>query len=156
MDDLTGFASALKAEGAFPSTVANYYRAARDFLGWFAAQTGQPGDPALVTPLDLAEYRRILAVRGRPATVNLALAGLRRFFAWCAVRGVVEVDPAAGLRLVPQERRLAPGGLARTAQYRLLRAARAGREAGLLALLLLAGLRVSEAVERDGVAAKPG
>ena len=146
MDDLTGFATTLKAEGASPSTVANYYRAVRDFLGWFAVQTGQPGDPALVTPLDLAEYRRILAARGRPATVNLALAGLRRFFAWCAARGLVAADPAAGLRPVSRERRLAPGGLARTAQYRLLRAAEAGREAGLLALLLLAGLRVSEAV----------
>ena len=126
-----------------------YLGAAWRFARWWEKTTGAAFDPAAVTVIDVADYRRHLLNRGRKAaTVNANVEALRAFFGWLRESGAVQTDPTEGVKKVPQAR-TPPRWLTRREVGALARAAQkhgTARDGALLALLLHAGLRVSEAV----------
>ncbi|MBO8128964.1 MAG: tyrosine-type recombinase/integrase [Peptococcaceae bacterium] len=138
----------LRGRGLSDHTVTDYLSTLRRFAGW-VEQTYGDFDPAAVTPLDVADYRRYLLERGRkPATVNHALDVLSSFFSWAVVEKVVQSDPTAGVKRV-REQKKAPRWLERRELGTLVRTVRkygSLRDQVLVMLLLHAGLRVSEVV----------
>jgi integrase/recombinase XerC len=144
---LDSFATALRSRGLSGKSVDSYLGQVRRFAAWYE-QTCGPFDPAAVSQLDVAEYRRWMQGRGcRPATVNLALVAFGRFFAWALEEGICSFNPAAAVKRVP-EQVPGPRWLDRRAVGALMRAVMrygAVRDRVLIMLLLHTGLRVSEA-----------
>jgi integrase/recombinase XerC len=129
-------------------------RTARLYVGHlarFAAWLGGRYRAALpeATAHDLREYRALLAARQRPASVNGALAALRRFYRWAHAAGRLggRADPTAKLRPLPAQA-LAPKGFTPVERQRLRREAeRAGAVPdAVVTTLLNTGLRVDELV----------
>jgi integrase/recombinase XerC len=123
-------------------------------LARFAAWPGgrYRADLREATAHDLREYRAQLARRQRPASVNGALAALRRFYRWAHAAGRLggprgRGDPTAKLRPLPSQP-LAPKGFAPVERQRLRREAeRAGAMAdAVVTTLLNTGLQVDELV----------
>ena len=99
------------------------------------------------TSHDIHEYRGHLAAHQQPASVNAALAALRRFYRWAAASGRLKIDPTAKTKRVPAQP-LAPKGFSAVERQRLRREAeRAGPMAdAIVTLLLNTGLRADELV----------
>jgi integrase/recombinase XerC len=139
------------------------------FAAWFEQTTGKVFDPLAVTPPDVRDYRAHLqSVQGlKPNSVNRALSSLSTFFKWAQDEGLIAVNPCRQVRPVAQQPQ-PPRWLSRPEQAALRRAfqetaqraqwkasladdphhpalVRTRRDLALLALLLDAGLRVSEA-----------
>ncbi|RPF49200.1 integrase/recombinase XerC [Thermodesulfitimonas autotrophica] len=148
MDTFTRFRDKLLAKGLSPGTVEVYLGHLRRFFAWVEGTYGET-DPAAVTPLDVADYRRHLQNRDRkPATVNNALDAIGSFFAWAKEAGIVQSDPTEGVKRLPEEKS-PPKWLSRRELGALVRAVQkhgSKKEQALIALLLHAGLRVSEAI----------
>lgn len=148
MDMLTRFKNGLLARGLSPGTAAIYMGHLRRFFSWVEGTYGE-ADPAVITPLDVADYRRYLQNKNRkPATVNNTLAAVSSFFAWAKESGIVESDPAEGVKRLP-EQKAAPKWLDRRELGALMRAVQkhgSRKDQVLMAFLLHTGLRVSEAV----------
>ena len=124
--------------GLSPRTVEAYCGWVGRFGRWLEAAAGDGLEAA--GEVDGQEYLTALAREHKPATVQAARDALR---AWSRDHG-----QEWRLRVPPREAPVAPKSLSRQDQYRLRRAAVASgpRDAALVALLLLAGLRVSEAL----------
>lgn len=120
------------------------------FSVWFNQTNGQTLDKTNITQTDVREYRQHLQQRrAAPASINVHLAALRSFAAWCGIALTV-----ASVEQQP----LAPRWLDRREQAALLREAErainaanfatrkglASRDRGIIVLLLNTGLRVSE------------
>lgn len=158
MDAVLTFEEHLISRGRRPSTVRSYGATVRRVLTQLSGE-----DLEDVTPVDLAEWKRHRTAVAKPATVNLEIDALRQFFRWAHSEGIIPSDPSARLKHVPETARLAPKWLSRQEQHRLLRAvqrarqaadtderrALATRDAALVALMLHAGLRVSEVCGLD-------
>jgi site-specific recombinase XerD len=156
-DALLRFRAHILASGRSVRTADGYEEAVRRALASMGVQW------ASVTPIDLAEWRRRRAESVKPATVNLEVDALRQFYRWALSEGHVPDDPTTRLKHLPEAQALAPRWLTRQEQHRLLRAVQraaqsantdrrrmlATRDAALVALMLHAGLRVSEAVGLD-------
>lgn len=145
---LDKFANHLLGRGLSPGTVRMYLFHVRWFAAWYEETTGGPFDPAAVTPLDVADYRRYLQNRGKkPASVNNALDALGTFFSWAEGAGLVQSDPTRSVKRL-KEQKQPPKWLSRRELGALVRAAQKHgslKEQALVALLLHTGLRVSEA-----------
>ena len=167
-DFLDQFRAHLEAADRSPRTVDVRLRDMSTFATWFEQTTGKPFEPVAVTPLDVRDYRAYLqTVRGlKPNTVNRALTSLSTFFHFCQEVGLVASNPCRKVRPVAQQPR-PPRWLSRQEQAALRRAlaeelqlaelkaqvagdphhpalVRTRRDQAILALLLDAGLRVSE------------
>lgn len=146
---LDRYAEALKSRGLAPRTVITYLSILRNFKTWWEGITGEPFTLNAVTSLDIADYRRYLLNQNRkPATINLHLDAVSSFFYWAISEGIVSSNPVQGVRRVPEQRKV-PRWLSRTELGSLVRALKKygkARDMAFLALLLHAGLRVSEAV----------
>ncbi|MDI6906414.1 MAG: tyrosine-type recombinase/integrase [Thermoanaerobacterales bacterium] len=146
--DVTRFADYLLGRGLSLGTVDIYVGHVRRFLSWVEGTYGDC-DLTVVTPLDVADYRRHLQDRNRkPSTVNNALDAIGAFFSWARDTGLVQADPTEGVRRAPEERS-APRWLTRREVGAVVRAAQkygSKRDQALVTLLLHTGLRVSEAV----------
>jgi len=99
------------------------------------------------TTRDLRQYKTELGKRQKPASVNAAVAALRRFYAWAAETERIIRNPAAHLTDVAAQL-LAPKGFSDVERRRLVREAeKAGPMAdAVVTLLLNTGLRVDELV----------
>jgi integrase/recombinase XerD len=99
------------------------------------------------TTRDLRQYKTELGNRQKPASVNAALAGLRRFFSWAAETERIVRNPAQHLTDVAAQP-LAPKGFSDVERRRLVRQAeKDGPMAEAIVMLLLnTGLRVDELV----------
>jgi integrase/recombinase XerC len=148
MDILTSFKNSLLARGLSPGTAEIYSGHLRRFFTWVEGTYGEP-DPAAVTPLDVADYKRHLQNKNRkPATVNNALDAIGSFFAWAREAGIVQADPTEGVKRLPEQKPV-PKWLSRRELGALVRAVQkygSRRDQALVTLLLHTGLRVSEAV----------
>lgn len=124
-------------------TARQYVRHVQRFAGWLVERFSAGLLEA--TAQDLRAYRGELASSQRPASVNAALAALRRFYDWARATGRLERDLTRNLVQV-EEQQLAPKGLSNTERHRLRREAeRSGPVTeAIVTLLLNTGLRVDE------------
>lgn len=148
-DILTDFADALAREDRAARTIKNYLRDLQHFAHWFAQTNGQDFSSALITPMDIKDYRRYLLVqlRAKPATVNRRLAALHKLCHWAKAKGHIQDDPTEGIRGVEKERHLAPKALSRNEVHALVRATqRHGnkRDLAIIQVLRHTGVRVGE------------
>jgi len=99
------------------------------------------------TTRDLRQYKTELGERQKPASVNAALAALRRFFRWAAETERIVRNPALHLTDIASQP-LAPKGFSDVERRRLVRQAeKDGPMAEAIVMLLLnTGLRVDELV----------
>jgi site-specific recombinase XerD len=99
------------------------------------------------TTRDLRQYKTELAERQKPSSVNAALAGLRRFYAWASDAERITRNPGQHLVDVAAQP-LAPKGFSDVERRRLVRETeKAGPMAdAIVTLLLNTGLRVDELV----------
>ncbi len=127
-------------------------RTARQYVAHlqrFADWLGQRYQTALLeaTNRDLRQYKTNLGERQKPASVNAAVAALRRFYGWAAETEGIARNPAQHLTNVPAQP-LAPKGFSDVDRRRLVRESeKAGPMADAIVMLLLnTGLRVDELV----------
>lgn len=116
------------------------------FAEWFQ------GNLLSASPLDIAEYRRYLQEKGKkPSTVNRALVSLRVFYDFLVKQGLIGDNPAEDIKPVAVVD-IAPRWLTRQEQSALMRSVKESnnpRDEAIIALMLHAGLRVSEVVSLD-------
>jgi len=143
-------------------TIKNYSSDLHAFMAWFERTQGRAPQIIVITPLDIREYRRHLSQikQLKPASINRHLAALRSYFNWAIEVNQVATNPLHGIKLIRQPVH-APRWLTRPEAYALLRAAAeieqlaeakgltasaelACRDQAIIALMLHAGLRVSE------------
>jgi len=126
-------------------TARQYVAHLQRFAGWLH----QRYQAALLeaTTRDLRQYKTELCTRQKPASVNAALAALRRFFSWAAETERIVRNPAQHLTDVAAQP-LAPKGFSDVERRRLVRQAeKDGPMAEAIVMLLLnTGLRVDELV----------
>lgn len=158
------FAGHLREGGKSERTVAAYLQDLRSFAAWFAQANGEEFSPELITSFDLRAYRKhaLEERKLKPATWNRWKAGLAALCRWSVEIGWLNYDPSIDIKPARQAE-LPPRWLDRQNANRLMRqaerlvnAAQTGhakaqalRDRALLAVLLYAGLRESEAVALD-------
>lgn len=155
------FADWLRRGGRSEKTVAAYAQDARLFAAWFEAETGQAFEPAFLNGPDLRAWREHSLHRERvsAATWNRRRISLKLLCRWAVETRKVAADPFEGVKparaeqppiLWLDDREFA--ALRRTVERRVNAAQSAAkrldaiRDRALIALMLYAGLRVSEAL----------
>ncbi len=96
-------------------------------------------------------YARFLETRYRPATVARKLASLASLFSYLESEGIIAVNPVAKVkrpRISADDQQLTPARTIAEARQ-LLAAATSPRDRALVLVLLMMGLRVSEALNLD-------
>jgi len=135
-------------------TIRSYEDDLAQFSAYLTETLGEGADPTAVDARRLRSYSVWLNGRGyAAATVARRLASLRSFFRFQRRRGVIDADPAGGLRNPKQPRRL-PKLLGVEDVIRLLEAIPTGTDLGvrdraMFETLYGGGLRVSELVGLD-------
>ena len=145
---VTDWLAYLGQKGKSQSTIDNYRRALTHFIRWSEQSYGQAFDPALIIPRDVADWKshQQIIEQAKPATVNVRLAALSRFFKWAVAQGYARSDPTTEVDGVRSESRQ-PRSLDDIYVRRLLRQVKAGgniRDEAIVEMLLGTGLRVSE------------
>jgi site-specific recombinase XerD len=82
---LRAFVAALAEDHVSARTAQLYLRHLRGFATWLGEC--YQADPLAATSHDVRAYRAHLAGRQAPASVNAALAALRRFYRWAVTAG---------------------------------------------------------------------
>ncbi len=133
-----------------PNTLRAFSNDLRGFMLWFTERNREWFVIGRVSTRDVTDFKtyqrneRGLAV----ATVNRSLVTLRKFLGWLMERGVLERNPADGVKELKRVE-LAPQGLEPPAVRRLLRECdlrRDTRATAIFNLFLYTGARVSELV----------
>jgi integrase/recombinase XerD len=166
--DLTGFQTWLREWDKADSTIYGYLATVRIFARWFVRRyDGERFSPIAVIPQDVRDYRDEMEKERRsPNTINYHLSALSSYFAWAQDAGLIESDPTDRVKQMAVQKG-APRWMDRREEHRFTRAlqqslqlaeARAAgdlahpaivrerRNAAIVALMLAAGLRVSEVV----------
>lgn len=138
----------LAEQGKSASTIANYRRAVLHFATWSEQSYGEPFDPAAIIPRDIVDWKAYQQTveKVKPATFNIRLVGLSRFFKWAIARDYAKSDPTMEVQSIRLETRQ-PKSLDDKFVRRLLRqVSKSGikRDEAMVELLLGTGLRVSE------------
>lgn len=125
----------------------------RKFAQWFTEANREALRFERVTVRDVVDFRgHLREEKGQAvATVNRALIGLRRLYAWLVELGHVESNPAADVKELRRQD-LAPKGLSRSEVRRLLREVELRQDVrgrAIFSLLLYTGCRVADAVELE-------
>lgn len=159
--DIEPFVAYLVEQDRSIHTISGYRYSLGLFARWFEQTNRKPMTPEVVTPLDIKAYRSYLVGhKMAPSTINYKLTLLRNYFRWAIEQGQIRTNPLAHIKLFKQTS-AAPKWLDKTQTYALLRAAIEAiqlaeaknneptvilgkRNAAMLALMLHAGLRVSE------------
>jgi integrase/recombinase XerD len=151
------FLSYLKHDkGAAENTLLAYSTDVRQFEQVLSASAGSPVSPEELKPTMVANYARWLDGQGyRPATVSRKMAASRAFLIYLEQQeGAISSSTYAVLHPPPAPR-TRPHTLSREQVYSLVEAPaqtgtpRALRDAAILGLLYVGGLRASEAVESN-------
>src|SRR3989338_7834242 len=95
------FKEFLFAENISPVSIRNYLSDVRHFFGWFFSQAKVALDRSLseelksVTQDDLQRYKEQSAAGGLPiSTINRRLSALRKFFSFCLLSRLIELNPS--------------------------------------------------------------
>jgi integrase/recombinase XerC len=129
--------------GYSPHTVKAYARDLREFHDFLAARHPTIQSPDQVQRREVVQYA--LGLRGAaPLTVRRKLAGISSFFSFLQDTGQIARNPARGIPL-PKVAQSLPECLTEEQARRLLEAAHTPWHRAMVALLLFAGLRRSEA-----------
>jgi integrase/recombinase XerC len=149
---ISAFIHHLKTERqASAHTVRSYEEDLTIYSSYLSEVQGEEIDPAGVDSVRLRRYSAWLAGRGyAPSTLARRLASLRSYFRFLRRQGIVESDPAMGLRNPKQARRL-PRLLRVEEVIRLLESvptdsSSGTRDRAMLETLYGGGLRVGELV----------
>lgn len=147
------FVTFLDAHDLAPNTRKALRADLRKFADWFSIANREPFRIERVTVRDVVDFREHLRRdQGQAvATVNRALVGLRRFYAWLVEQGHVETNPATSVKELRRQD-LAPKGLSRSEVRRLLREVELRQDVrarAIFCLLLYTGCRVADAVHLD-------
>ena len=151
------FLSYLKHEkGAAENTLLAYSTDVRQFEQVLTASAGSPVKTEELKPTMVANYARWLDGQGyRPATVSRKMAASRAFLIFLEQQEAAVSSSTYAVLHPPPAPRTRPQTLSREQVYRLLEApAQTGtprglRDAAILGLLYVGGLRASEAVESN-------
>jgi len=135
---------------ASEDTAATYRREAEYFWNWCVERRL---DPLSVTRHEVVAYRAYLLQRYARASVLLKLSAVRRFYEAAEARGHVAENPAAGVR-GPAARKTGVEYFSEAELDRIFRAVprhaeQGRRDAAILGLMGLQGLRVVEVVRLD-------
>ncbi len=149
-DTLRQYADYLVESGLSELTVKNYVADLKHLASWLAHNGG--GTLLALCGEDIEAYRLDLvsATAHPPATVNRRLQAIRKFFRYALERGLAEVDPSLGIKLLPQSRSEGPRALDSSEVERLLGAVRqgssrlVGRDYAIIQVMLQTGIRVGE------------
>lgn len=146
----------VSAGDAASDTLQTYRRQLQQFLDWcdrFAV------NPAQVTKDDIKKYRRwmIEQKKYKPATISLKLAVVRRFYQAAVEKGLISINPAAGVK-PPREKRDPAEKITYLEQEeveKLLQAIpdnntlKAARDRAIIAIMALEGTRTIELHRAD-------
>jgi site-specific recombinase XerD len=140
----------LSESGLSDLTIKNYVSDIRHFASWLSA--AQAKSLLESTVENIREYCLQLAREKAhpPATVNRRVQSIRKFYRYAADRGLVEKDPSAEVKLMPQRRSQTVRGLSQPEIERLLAAVRKGpprlvrRDYAIVQVMLQTGIRVGE------------
>jgi len=126
-------------------TARQYVAHLQRFAAWLAEHYQAPLLEA--TTRDLRQYKAELGKHQKPASVNAALAALRRFYAWATESERMVRNPAAHVTDVASQP-LAPKGFSDVERRRLVRQAEQDSPMAdaIVTMLLNTGLRVDELV----------
>ena len=165
---LNAYHAALLRRDFSPNTAKRYRCVASLFFRWYMARRGwgelPAGVEAMPTDEDIRAYRdQAQRAQHRPAaSINTYLMALRSFFEWVRESGRRDDNPTDPVKLLKEQRRIAPKALTGEQEEAILGAARRQRDAWrvippfmgrftptrdlcLLTLMSKAGLRASEA-----------
>jgi len=143
---ITNWLEDLDNQGKSQHTLSAYRRAMEHFIRWSETAYGKPFDPGRVMARDVRDWKAYQQTveKVAPATGNLRLAAVSRFFKWAIQKELSPSDPTSdvhALRLPPRQ----PKGLDRREVRRLLRAANHHpRDFAILEVLIGTGGRVGE------------
>jgi integrase/recombinase XerD len=124
----------------------------RDLADWWRWCADHQLDPLQARRVHVDAYARTLEQQGRaPATVRRRLAVLSSFYRYAVEEGALGANPLAHVKRPPADDASTTLGLDRAEAARFLDAAEASgpRDHTLACLLLLTGLRVTEALAAD-------
>lgn len=145
---LMEFEDYLLSSGKKAGSIYAYTMAVRLFAQWYTDTVDNTFTPEVLTPIDIAEYKRWMMNSKKPNTVNKTLAAIRVFCKWAVKIGYCQQGVGDGIKNLPLSRRGAKW-LSRKEQLMLLRTVQKSnnlRDAAIVMLMLHGGLRVSEVV----------
>jgi integrase len=136
---------AMRAEGKAAGTIRTYTAGVALFLRW-CSSTSTPLE--LTKPAAQAFAAALLEEGAEPATVHARLKGLRRYSAWLALEGEVDVDVLEGMKSTRLPAKVVPA-LTDDELHRLITACRGTtlrdrRDEAIVRLMAETGLRAAE------------
>jgi site-specific recombinase XerD len=156
LDDFTDY---LTIQSRSNNTIRVYRQDLEQFSAWFRQSNGEAMSVQVITPTDVRLYREYMVTikNYKASTVNRKLASIQAYTSWARDKGIIEYNPANGLKRVPRAKQ-APHWLPRQEQFALMREAEkqigvatgetgqrwAIRNHTILITLLNTGLRVGE------------
>lgn len=143
---LVDWFSYLDQQGKSPRTVAAYRRGLQHLINWVETTYGESFVIAKVIPRDLRHWKTYQQTQEKvsPATVNLRLTGISRFFQWAQKQKLIDHNPTEDIHTLRLAERK-PQALSDQNVRKLLREAKSHkRDYALLELLIGTGLRVGE------------
>jgi len=141
------FIAYVHTDGKSKSTSISYRTALNLFTSWLT-QNNIPLDIAAITARHVADWKKWQQTTERvmPATINLRLTGVSRFFKWCIEQGLRQTNPVGNIKHLDRGR-LRPKALSeRETRLLLEEAGKDVRDLAIIELMVGTGLRVSEAL----------
>lgn len=138
----------LDQQGKSPRTLAAYRRGVQHFIDWIEQAYQESFTITKVIPRDVRHWKTDQQTKEKvsPATVNLRLTSVSRFFRWAVKHHLADTNPTDDVQSLPLAERQ-PKSLSDQDVRKLLREARDDkRNYALLELLVGTGLRVGEAL----------
>jgi site-specific recombinase XerD len=148
-DTLALYGSYLTESGLSQLTVKGYVADLKHLASWLAREGGAVLG---AREKDIRAYRAdLVTAKAHPATtVNRRLQAIRKFFRYALESGLVDADPSAGIKLLPQAKSGVPRGLEQSEVESLLETVRDGglrlarRDYAIIQVMLQTGIRVGE------------
>jgi site-specific recombinase XerD len=136
----------LRQKGKSQHTSQAYHRGVHHFIQWYEQVYKASLELNLVMPRDVRNWQSYMRIteKAAPATINLRIVALSRFFAWTVQAKLCRENPTEDVSTIRLDARQ-PKALEPDHLRRLLRAAKANlRDYAILEIMAGTGLRVGE------------